>query len=121
MRKILTLLAFSLAISAPTAVSAAGWDWVPKVFSFENPYRGADASRYPGYDCKARNAWGDCVVYTYVPAYDSEYARGHLYRTVTSFGDNQNYSGCQFNDYRRDTARRTRPTVCDYGEPSSSY
>ena len=120
-----TVLACLAALAAPKEASALSWDWVPKVMKFENPYRGHDVTRYPGFECKMRNAWGDCVVYSYVQANRPDnHPRGgkpkNYYRRVTSYGNSSlNWSDCQYDDYKRQTAPRTRFTVCDYGEPKT--
>ena len=113
-KRLIVLLAFSAAFFTPFAARAALWDWVPRVIPTQDFSGISDPSRYPGYACKATNTWGDCVLYTYTTP-NTPMGGRNLYRTVTSFGDNLNYSGCQFNDYKRDTARRTRPATCDYG------
>lgn len=118
------------ALAAPQPAHALSWDWVPRVLKFENPYRGLDASRYPSFECKIRNAFGDCVVFSYVSANGPDNHPGggkpkNYYRRVSSFGGDPfeprlNYSDCQYDDYRRNTAPHTRYTNCDYGEPTTS-
>lgn len=127
----LAALLFVASLSAPTEAYAISWDWVPRVLKWENPYRGLDASRYPGFECKIYNFLGDCVVHSYVDGNRSDNHPGgekpkSYYRTTSSFRNNTNtpifernlnYSDCQYDDYRRAIAPRTRYTVCDYGEP----
>ncbi len=112
----LATLVCVVSLGTPEHASALSWDWVPRVLKVENQYRGLDATRYPGFECKKRNAWGDCVIFTYItenkPAEQKNY-----YRRVSSF-EGLNYSECQYNDYNRAIAPRTRYTVCDYGTPS---
>ena len=110
------------AFAAPQATYAMSWNWVPSVFKWENPYRGLDVSRYPGFECKMKNFLGDCVVYSYSDGNNPDNHPGggtpkNYYRRVSSYGDNLNYSDCQYDDYRRSIAPRTRYAVCDYGEP----
>ena len=115
-KRIFASLAFSVAFFMPLTARAALWDWVPRVIPTTDYSQVTDASRFPGYECKARNSWGDCIVYSYITPNTPTYGR-NPYRNVTSF-EGQLYSDCQFNDYKRDTARHTRPSTCDYGTPS---
>ena len=103
------------ALSAPEATYAMSWDWVPRVLRWENPYRGLDATRYPGFECKIKNSWGDCVVYSYTDE-NRPVKQKNYYRKVSSYGEGLDYSDCQYDDYRREIAPRTRYSVCDYGE-----
>lgn len=113
------------ALTVPQATYALSWDWVPRILGIENAYRGLDASRYPGFECKIRNAFGDCVVFSYANTNRPDDHPGdgkpkNYYRRVSSYSAdplNLNYSDCQYDDYRRATAPRTSYTVCDYGEP----
>ncbi|MDA0376306.1 MAG: hypothetical protein O3A80_03285 [bacterium] len=113
----------AVSLSAPAQAHAAmSWDWVPKVLKWENPYRGLDASRYPGFECKIKNFLGDCVVFSYVDGNRPDKHPGggkpkNTYRRVSSYGDDLNYSDCQYNYDNRQISPRTRYTVCDYGEP----
>lgn len=120
MKRFSSFLAFALccaaSLAAPEQAQALTWDWVPRVLKFENPYKGLDASRYPGFECKLRNTWGDCIVFSYISG-NSPSPQKNYYRRVSSFGDGQNYSDCQYDDYRRSTAPRTNYADCDYGEP----
>ena len=103
---------------APAEAHAA-WEWVPKVLRYENPYRGLDATRYPSFECKLQNSWGDCVVFSYISE-NVPNKQKNYYRRVSSFdGTNLNYSDCQYDDYRRETSPHTYYTNCDYGEPRS--
>jgi|GEM_PF-961980 hypothetical protein len=105
-------------LAAPTTTHAMSWDWVPSVFKWENPYRGLDVTRYPGFECKIKNSWGDCVVYSYIDSNrPSDNNTKNYYRRVSSYGDNLNYSDCQYDDYRREIAPRTRYSVCAHGKP----
>ncbi|MDP6561831.1 MAG: hypothetical protein QF793_02800 [Candidatus Peribacteraceae bacterium] len=109
-------------LAAPTPAYAMNWDWVPRVLRFDNPYRGLDVTRYPGFECKIKNSWGDCVVYSYVDANRPDNHPGggtpkNYYRRVSSFGGNLNYSDCQLDDYKRGIAPRTYHQTCDYGQP----
>lgn len=108
--------------AAPMQAHAMSWDWVPRVIKWENPYRGLDASRYPGFDCKIKNFLGDCVVFSYANGNRPDKHPGggqpkNYYRRVSSYGNDLNYSDCQYDDYNRQISPRTRYTVCDYGEP----
>lgn len=114
-KRLFASLAFSVAFFTPFAARAALWDWVPRVIQTQDLSGVTDPSRYPAYECKARNAWGDCVVYSFIAPGTPTGGR-NPYRTVTSMGGAL-YSDCQFNDYKRGTARHTRPSTCDYGEP----
>lgn len=120
---ILAVLLCSGALTFPTPAYA--WDWVPRVLKFENPYRGLDATRYPGFECKMRNTWGDCVVYSYITKQGPDEHPGsgtpkNYYRRVSSYGiPALNYSDCQYDDYRRSTSPHTHYSTCDYGEPKS--
>lgn len=112
-------------LAAPQPAYALSWDWVPRVLGLENPYRGLDATRYPGFECKVRNAFGDCVVFSYISNNGPDNHPGggapkNYYRRVSSYGQepyNLNYSDCQYDDYRRSTSPHTRYQICDYGEP----
>lgn len=108
-------LLFVTALATPEQAQALSWDWIPRVLGIENQYRGLDATRYPGFECKKRNSWGDCVIFNYVTE-NAPNKQKNYYRRVSSYGDNVNYSDCQYDDYKRDTAPRTRYTICDYGE-----
>lgn len=105
-------------LATPQTTYALSWDWVPRVLRVENPYRGLDATRYPGFECKLKNAWGDCVVFSYVTE-NRPSPQKNYYRRVSSFGDGLNYSDCQYDDYRRSTSPHTYYPPCDYGEPRS--
>ncbi len=112
-------LTILLATALAPQQAYAAWEWVPKVWKFENPYRGLDASRYPGFECKLRNSWGDCVVLSFV-AQNKPDKQKNYYRRVSSYGiESLNYSDCQYDDYRRETSQHTYYTNCDYGEPRS--
>lgn len=134
MKRFYSFLAVTLcaaSFATPTQVNAMSWDWVPRVLRWENPYRGLDVTRYPGFECKIYNFLGDCVVYSYVDGNRPDKHPGggkpkNYYRRVSSFENhtkksayeqNLNYADCQYDDYRRSIAPRTRYTVCDYGEP----
>ena len=117
-KRLIASLAFSVTLLTPFAARASMFEWVPRIMKTTDFSSIQDPSRYPGYECKATNAWGDCVLYTYLTP-NTPMGGRNLYRTVTSFGDGLNYSNCQFNDYKRDTARRKRPSTCHYGEPRS--
>lgn len=117
-------LACITALSVPQHAEAAmSWKWVRSVFEVKNPYRGQDVTRYPGFECKAWNAFNDCVAYSYVRGNTPDNHPGggrpkNYYRRVSSPGFSPlNYSNCQLDDYRRGTAPRTRYQICDYGEP----
>ena len=118
-------LACIAAFAFPESAAAMRWDWVPRVLKFENPYRGLDATRYPGFECKLRNAFGDCVAYSYVTGNQADNHPGggtpkNYYRRVSSYGWSPlNYSDCQLDDYRRGTSPRMRYQLCDYGNPHS--
>jgi hypothetical protein len=135
MKQFYSFLAIALcaaSFAAPSKALAMSWDWVPRVLKWENPYRGQDVTRYPGFECKIRNFLGDCVLYSYVDSNRPDKHPGggkpknYYYRRVSSFENglkrsgyekNLDYSDCQYDDYRRQIARRTRPTICDWGEP----
>lgn len=84
---ILILMAVSVWIFTPVQAEAAMWDWVPKMFTMENPYKGAESPEYARLDCRARNAWGRCIVY-------SSAFSGNVkmpYKTVSSFETDTEY------------------------------
>lgn len=107
----------------PQSTYAFSWEWVPRVLQFTSTYRGTDTSRYPGYECLARNALGNCVIESYAPR-NTLPNKAKLYRHVTSYnigGDPTNVinlSNCQYDDVHRQTARFTDYSDCDYGEPN---
>jgi hypothetical protein len=110
-------LLFAVTLATPMQAEAMSWDWVPRVLGIENPYRGLDATRYPGFECKKRNSWGDCVIFNYITE-NVPNKQKNYYRRVSSFrGSDLNYSDCQYDDYKRSTAPATRYAICDYGTP----
>ncbi len=84
---ILTAILLCGALGTPVPVYALSWDWVPRVWKFENPYRERDVSHNPGFKCKMKNSLGDCVVFNYVPAGTKEPSNlKNYYRRVSSYG-----------------------------------
>jgi len=114
---LLASLLFAVTLATPEQAQALSWDWVPRVLGIEIQYRGLDATRYPGFECKKRNSWGDCVIFSYITE-NVPNKQKNYYRRVSSFlGSDLNYSDCQYDDYKRSTAPRTRYAIRDYGTP----
>ncbi|MCA9370708.1 MAG: hypothetical protein KC680_01975 [Candidatus Peregrinibacteria bacterium] len=66
MKRFSSFLALCLSVATlayPAPAYALNWDWIPKVLKFENPYRELSVKRYHGFECKVKNAWGDCIVF----------------------------------------------------------
>ncbi|MDP7069574.1 MAG: hypothetical protein QF815_03530 [Candidatus Peribacteraceae bacterium] len=97
------------ALAVPQSTYAFSWgDWL-------NPYRGLDATRYPGFECKLRNSWGDCVVFSYITSNKPNKQKVYGRKIFSSYG--LNFSECQYDNYLQDSAPRTNYKICDYGEP----
>lgn len=79
-------MAVSLWIFTPVRAEAAMWDWVPKMFTLENPYKGTESPINARLECRARNAWGRCIVYSSAVTENVKIP----YKTVSSFETDTN-------------------------------
>jgi len=80
-----------VSLSTPEKAYALSWNWIPKVWQFENLHKQQDKKENSGFECATRNAWGNCILFNVVSK-DLQSTQKNFYRLVSSYG------GTELND-----------------------
>lgn len=66
MKRFSAIFCIVIGLSTPTVAEAALWDWVPR-FGFLPQAEKELHTQSASYACRFRNAWGNCVIYSFQP------------------------------------------------------
>ena len=75
-----------ISLSTPEKAYAISWDWVPKVWRFENLHNQEDKTDQNRFECTKRNAWGNCIIFSSVSQNLPSTKQKNFYRRVSSYG-----------------------------------